>query len=75
MKVAVVVMPSAYLGCICTCQGVSICTVPNAPKTPNRAIRVDDDLWRAAQLKAGERGESVSEVIRRALRRYVAKRG
>lgn len=49
--------------------------MPNAPKTPNRVIRVDDDLWRAAQLKAGERGESVSEVIRRALRRYVAKRG
>jgi len=46
--------------------------VPNAPKTPNRAIRVPDDLWRAAQEKAAEQGESLSEVIRKALARYVA---
>lgn len=57
--------------CICTCQAGSICTMPNAPKTPNRVIRVDDELWRAAQARAGERGETVSEVVRRALRRYV----
>lgn len=48
--------------------------MPNAPKTPNRVIRVDDELWRAAQARAGERGETVSDVIRRALRRYVARK-
>ncbi len=45
--------------------------MPNQPKTPNRVIRVPDDLWHAAQAKAAERGESLSEVIRRALARYV----
>lgn len=39
--------------------------------TPLRAIRVADDLWRAAQVEAERRGESVTEVIRRALERYV----
>jgi predicted CopG family antitoxin len=48
--------------------------MPNAPKTPSRAIRIDDDLWSAALTKAGERGETVSEVIRRALRRYVSRK-
>ena len=43
------------------------------PMTP-RAVRVPDDLWRAAQTKADERGEYLSEVIRRALERYVAKK-
>lgn len=45
----------------------------NQPKTPARAVRIEDDLWRAAQEKAAERGETVSDVIRRALRRYVAR--
>ncbi len=40
----------------------------------NRVIRVDDELWSAAQKKAGERGERISDVIRAALRRYVAKK-
>lgn len=45
-------------------------TMPNA-KMPLRAIRVPDELWRAAQSKAAEKGESVSDVLRRALERYV----
>ena len=40
------------------------------PDTP-RAIRVPDDLWTAALGKASERNETVSEVIRKALERYV----
>lgn len=40
------------------------------PKTPARAVRVDGALWRAAQGRAAERGETVSDVIRRALRWY-----
>lgn len=44
--------------------------VPNAPKTPLRSFRIPDDIYRAAQEKAAERGESVSDVVRRALERY-----
>jgi len=40
------------------------------PMVP-KAVRVPDELWRAAQAKADERGEYLSEVIRRALERYV----
>ena len=44
--------------------------MPNQPKTPNRVVRVDDALWVAAQERAAENGETVSDVIRRALRAY-----
>lgn len=44
---------------------------PNAPGTPRRTIRVPDHLWDAAVAKAAERGETVSDAIRRALERYV----
>ena len=47
--------------------------MPNQPRADNpaRAVRVPDGLWRAAQAKADERGETVSDVIRRALAKYV----
>lgn len=38
--------------------------------TPLRSVRVPDDVWQAAQRRAAERGETVSAVIVRALRRY-----
>lgn len=44
------------------------------PKTPLRAFRIPDDLYRAAQAKAEERGETLSAVIRQALIRYVKRR-
>ena len=47
--------------------------MPNQPKTPNRVVRVDDELWHAAQKRAAEKGETVSDVVRGALRRYVRK--
>ena len=43
------------------------------PMVP-KAVRVPDELWKAAQTKADERGEYLSEVIRKALERYVARR-
>jgi hypothetical protein len=46
-------------------------TVPNQPKTKIRAVRVPDELWDAAKAIADERGESVSDEIRRGLERYV----
>ena len=45
--------------------------MPNQPKTPARAIRVKDELWHKAQKRAAERGETVSEAIRRFLERYI----
>ena len=41
--------------------------------TPLRNVRVADDLWRAAMDKAAARGETLSDVIRKALERYVAR--
>ncbi len=47
--------------------------MPNKPRpgNPARAVRVEDELWKAAQAIAAERGESVSDVIRQCLQRYV----
>jgi len=44
-----------------------------APRKPmsRRAVRVPDALWAAAQAKADENGEYLSEVIRAALESYV----
>ena len=44
--------------------------MPNQPKTKARSIRIDDDLWSKAQARAAERGESVTEAIRKFLERY-----
>ena len=38
-----------------------------------RAIRVSDALWRAAIAKAQERGETVSDIVRKALERYISR--
>lgn len=46
-------------------------SVPNQPRTPIRGVRVSDDLWKEAQRVAAERGETVSDEVRRALERYV----
>jgi hypothetical protein len=46
--------------------------VPNQPKTPNRAIRVETVLWRAAQEKARAEGRTLTGVIVAYLRRYVS---
>jgi hypothetical protein len=43
--------------------------------TPPRSVRVPDALWLAAKAKAVERGETVTDVLTRALERYVKQRG
>ncbi len=48
--------------------------VPNAPKTPMHSFRCPDELWEAAKKKADEKGETLTEVLRKSLERYV-KRG
>jgi hypothetical protein len=40
-------------------------------KTPQRAVRVPDWLWQQAKEAAEQRGENVTQVIKRALVRYV----
>ena len=40
-----------------------------------KSVRVPDALWVAAQAKADERGDVLSEVIRAALERYVGRTG
>lgn len=49
----------------------TIARVPNQPKTPLKSFRIPEALYAAAQAKAAERGETVSEVVRKALERYV----
>lgn len=46
-------------------------TVPNQPATPNRTIRVPDEVWEPAVRLAHDRGETITEVIINALRRYL----
>lgn len=50
----------------------TIIAVPNQPKTPRRTFRISDELYEAAQAKAEVNGETVSDVVRRALEGYVA---
>jgi predicted transcriptional regulator len=45
--------------------------VPNQPATPGRSVRVPDELWEAVQEIACDRDETVTDVILRALVRYV----
>ena len=43
--------------------------------TTLRNFRANDELWRAAKAVADERGESLSDVLRRALEQYVKRYG
>jgi len=45
--------------------------VPNAPKTPMHSFRCPDELWEAAKAKAAEKDETLTDVLRKALERYV----
>lgn len=45
--------------------------MPNQPKTPMLAIRVPRDLQDAVKARAQERGETVTDALIRAMRRYV----
>lgn len=38
---------------------------------PTRSVRVPDELWSAAKRVAADRGETITDVIIRALVRYV----
>lgn len=42
------------------------------PKEPmkSRVVRVSDDLWARAKARADEKGETVSDAVRKFLERY-----
>lgn len=44
--------------------------VPNQPKTPLKSFRIPQPLYEKAQKRAAERGESLSEAVRKFLERY-----
>lgn len=48
-----------------------VAKVPNQPKTSNKTLRVDDELWDAAMQKAHDEGKTLTEVIINALRMYL----
>lgn len=58
----------------CAMTPTTVSRVPNQPKTPMHSFRCPDELWEAAKATADKRGESVAEVLRKTLERYV-KRG
>jgi NRPS condensation-like uncharacterized protein len=47
--------------------------MPNQPRrdNPARSFRIPADLYRQVKAKAAERGETVTDVIVRAFKRYV----
>jgi hypothetical protein len=46
---------------------------PATGKTPHRTIRIPDHVWKPAQEIAAGRGETITEVIERALRNYIGR--
>lgn len=51
-------------------EAAVIAPMPNKPKTPMHSFRVEDELWEAAKKRAEERGETLTEALRKFLRRY-----
>lgn len=45
--------------------------MPNQPATPHRTVRVPDELWEAVQEKAAAEGLTVTDVIIKALERFL----
>lgn len=49
----------------------TLCRVPNQPKTPNRAIRVDEQLWADYGAACDEEGTTRSDDLRAHMLRRV----
>ena len=45
--------------------------MPNQPGTPNRNVRVPDELWDEILRIAEDQHETATEIVLRALRAYV----
>jgi predicted HicB family RNase H-like nuclease len=44
---------------------------PATGQTPNRTVRVPDEVWRDAKEQAEAEGKSVSDIVNDCLRRYL----
>ena len=73
-------MPQTDAWCTCTAvpekletanTPATLCRVPDKPKTPNRAIRVDDDLWRDYGSACETEGVTRSDDLRAYMLRRV----
>lgn len=57
----------------------NVSRVPNQPKTPNRAIRIDDDLWRdygaACEAEGTTRSDEIRAHMTRKVRAWKRKQG
>lgn len=51
-------------------RAATVTPVPNQPKTPQRSVRVPDEVWEAARLRAISEGRTLSDVVRAALETY-----
>lgn len=49
--------------------------MPNQPATPNRTMRIPDEVWDEVKRIAADRGETATDVVMRALRRYIREFG
>lgn len=49
--------------------------MPNQEATPRRTIRVPEDVWDGVKRVAADRNETVTDVVNRALRRYLREFG
>jgi antitoxin component of RelBE/YafQ-DinJ toxin-antitoxin module len=47
--------------------------MPNAPKTPARAVRISEETWAALRDVAERKGLTISDVIRLALADFLAR--
>ncbi|GAB2836258.1 hypothetical protein GCM10027176_45680 [Actinoallomurus bryophytorum] len=47
---------------------------PATGQTPNRTVRVPDEVWDDAKAKAEAEGKNVSDVVNDCLRRYLRKK-
>ena len=45
--------------------------VPNQPKTPARAVRIDDETWESIKAEAERRKITASDVVREALTKHL----
>jgi len=57
-------------GCICVCMCICYARRMTKELMGNRVIRVPGRLWQAAKARADQRGETVSEAVRKFLERY-----
>jgi predicted DNA-binding protein len=45
--------------------------VPNQPRTPNRSIRIPDEIFVPASERAKAEGRTLSDVVRELLSEYI----